>query len=221
MVEINGRPVTLLEFNLMTMARKAARGDVPAGRHLAKLRAEAGFGKADRRYRYYKNVVAPGESRWKPLLIPAGEIERLVCRAIARSIGKPISEEIASQHIVARSWEVEGERKRLATLFADAPVPTKREALISINVRIVVGETMLSIAIDEVGAADPATRRLIKVAHDFARTGHGRAIITAMAHRTGQADPTLVKLIAHAHAAQRMPMSGKDEPMVASGTSTG
>ncbi|WP_263588357.1 DUF5681 domain-containing protein [Sphingopyxis sp. GC21] len=46
-VEINGRPVTPLELNLMTMQRKAAKGDVPASRHLAKLRADAGVGKLD------------------------------------------------------------------------------------------------------------------------------------------------------------------------------
>ena len=46
-VEINGRPITLLELNLMTMQRKAAKGDVPASRHLAKMRADAGVGKQE------------------------------------------------------------------------------------------------------------------------------------------------------------------------------
>jgi hypothetical protein len=38
-----------LELNLMTLQRKAAKGDVSASRHLAKLRSDAGVGKATAR----------------------------------------------------------------------------------------------------------------------------------------------------------------------------
>lgn len=46
-VEVNGRWVTLQEVALMALQRKAAKGDVSANRHLDKLRADAGVGKAE------------------------------------------------------------------------------------------------------------------------------------------------------------------------------
>ncbi|HWW58829.1 MAG TPA: DUF5681 domain-containing protein [Sphingopyxis sp.] len=46
-VDINGRSFTLQEVELMALQRKAAKGDVAASRHLAKLRADAGVGKPE------------------------------------------------------------------------------------------------------------------------------------------------------------------------------
>lgn len=42
-VEIGDMEMTMLEVELRSLQRKAAKGDVSASRHLAKLRAEAGF----------------------------------------------------------------------------------------------------------------------------------------------------------------------------------
>ena len=46
-IKIDGRSVTLQEVELMALQRKAAKGDVAASRHLAKLRADAGVGKLE------------------------------------------------------------------------------------------------------------------------------------------------------------------------------
>ena len=45
-IEIGGETMTMLEVELRSLQRKAAKGDVTASRHLTKLRAEAGFGVA-------------------------------------------------------------------------------------------------------------------------------------------------------------------------------
>ncbi len=171
-------------------------------------------GKADRRYRYYRSSIASGEPRKGRLTVAAGEIERIVCDVIAQDLAAPISEEIAAGHFVSRLWEVEAERKRFATVLTEAPAPGKREALIAIHAKIVVENTTLSISIDEVGATEPEARKTIEVPHDIDKPGHDKAIIPAALTAAGQADPTLLKLIAHAHAAQRMLLSGKDEPTV-------
>ena len=43
-IEINGETMTMTEVELRSIQRKAAKGDVSASRHLAKLRADAGIG---------------------------------------------------------------------------------------------------------------------------------------------------------------------------------
>lgn len=43
-IEITGETMTMLEVELRSLQRKAAKVDVTASRHLTRLRAEAGFG---------------------------------------------------------------------------------------------------------------------------------------------------------------------------------
>ena len=43
-VEVGGKEMTMLEIELRTLQRKAAKGDVTASRHLAKMRSDAGVG---------------------------------------------------------------------------------------------------------------------------------------------------------------------------------
>ncbi|MEQ8743503.1 DUF5681 domain-containing protein [Parasphingorhabdus sp.] len=45
-VEINGRAMSMAEVEVRSIQRKAAKGDVSASRHLAKLRADAGVGQS-------------------------------------------------------------------------------------------------------------------------------------------------------------------------------
>ena len=45
-IEINGETMTMTEVELRSIQRKAAKGDVAASRHLAKLRADAGVGQS-------------------------------------------------------------------------------------------------------------------------------------------------------------------------------
>jgi hypothetical protein len=56
-VEIGGRLVTMQELELIALQRKAAKGDVAASRHLAKLRSQAGVGKTQTRHGV---LVVPG-----------------------------------------------------------------------------------------------------------------------------------------------------------------
>ena len=43
-IEVGGEEMTMLEIELRTLQRKAAKGDVTASRHLAKMRSDAGVG---------------------------------------------------------------------------------------------------------------------------------------------------------------------------------
>ncbi len=45
-IEINGQMMSMAEVELRSIQRKAAKGDVAASRHLAKLRADAGVGQS-------------------------------------------------------------------------------------------------------------------------------------------------------------------------------
>lgn len=47
MVKIGGRQMTMREVELKTLQMNAAKGDVAASRHLARLRADAGVGKLE------------------------------------------------------------------------------------------------------------------------------------------------------------------------------
>lgn len=46
-IQIGGETFTLLELELLALHKKAARGDVAASKHLARMREEAGLGKAN------------------------------------------------------------------------------------------------------------------------------------------------------------------------------
>ena len=43
-IEVGGEEMTMLEIELRTLQRKAAKGDITASRHLAKMRNDAGVG---------------------------------------------------------------------------------------------------------------------------------------------------------------------------------
>lgn len=45
-VEINGRAMSMAEVEVRSIQRKAAKGDVSASRHLAKLRSDVGIGQS-------------------------------------------------------------------------------------------------------------------------------------------------------------------------------
>lgn len=45
-IEINGQAMSMTEVEVRSIQRKAAKGDVAASRHLAKLRADAGVGQS-------------------------------------------------------------------------------------------------------------------------------------------------------------------------------
>lgn len=45
-IDVGGQSMSMFEIELRSIQRKAAKGDVSASRHLARLRSEAGVGKA-------------------------------------------------------------------------------------------------------------------------------------------------------------------------------
>ena len=89
----------------------------------------------------------------------------------------------------------------------------KRETLLRLNTCIEFHDGKLVISIDEM-VGDPAHRVKIDVPHQLQQASHGKLISIPAGETGSRPDSTLVKLMAQAHAAQRMLMTGKPEPTV-------
>src|SRR5690606_33038369 len=105
------------------------------------------------------------------------------------------------------------DREDAATILAESTAPMKRETLLRLNTRIEFHEEKLVISIEEM-TGDPAHRAQVDVPHQLQRANHAKLISIPAGDAGPRPDPTLVKLMAQAHAAQRMLMTGKPEQTV-------
>lgn len=169
--------------------------------------------KGDRRYRYYVSVRKPGEKRGAGWHAPAGEIESLVTHAVAGRLNGSLPPEIAAQLSVDHLEVTHADRGQAATVLIGATVPLKRETLLALNARIELQPGKIIITIDEM-TGDPIHRARIDVSYSDQRSSHAKLISIPPGESSSRPDSTLMKLMAQAHAAQRMLLSGESEPSV-------
>jgi site-specific DNA recombinase len=164
--------------------------------------------KASRRYRYYVSRLRPGEGTEAAWRLPAREIERIVLRSVASKLRAGSMVEARDAKEIAESVSTFGD---LASRLDTLPVPEAREALLQLGVRVGLKEDAIQISMvtdHELSFEVPA-----RVAH------RGRELKLVLPADTNgalqEADPVLLRLVAHAKAAQDMVCSGTPHPEVA------
>ncbi|HMO74693.1 MAG TPA: recombinase family protein [Sphingopyxis sp.] len=161
----------------------------------------------EKQYRYYVSRLAAGEDKQIAWRVPAGEIERIVIDALVAKLRDHAN--VTS----AIAQELVSETDRCAaladTLLKDA-VTEQRRALLDLSVKVQLGAESISLSFDKLEAHQvtiPA--RLVRRGSDV------RLALPAGDQMNGEPDPVLLRLIAHARAAQLMVESGRPHPLVA------
>ncbi|VWX59547.1 recombinase family protein [Sphingorhabdus sp. 109] len=166
--------------------------------------------KGSKRFRYYVTRPLPGEQsiKWR---MPAGEIERLVVGAIAKQPGDIVSD--GSETAEQLSDQID-KRREIAKALPDMTIREQRRILLGRQTRVEVHEAAIKIyskATDE----DEFTPISVKAK----LVSKGSDLKLAIAPDQGlprrDPDPVLLRLIAHAFAAQDLLLSGKPSPMIA------
>lgn len=160
-----------------------------------------------RQYRYYVSRLAPGHDRQSAWRIPAGEIERLVIDAVAASLRehRVIEDSLADAVVADIGW-----RSALADTLPSAAVAEQRGTLLDLGLRVQLGEKVVTLSLEKF------EDRQIAIPARLVRRGSDVRLALAPADNAGgEPDPVLLRLVAHARAAQQMVESGKPHPLVA------
>jgi len=163
--------------------------------------------KEGRQYRYYISRVAPGEGRQSAWRVPAGEIERIVMGAVVASLRDHVVTEGSVAEIVVTDVF---RRTALAEELASRSVAEQRAVLFDMNAAIQLNEKSITLSI---GSSE---NRHIAIPARLVRRGYDvRLALPPGGESRGDADPVLLRLVAHARAAQGMVESGVPHPSVA------
>ncbi|MBB6124634.1 recombinase family protein [Sphingobium subterraneum] len=160
-----------------------------------------------RQYRYYISRLAPGEDRQSAWRVPAGEIERIVIGTIVSSLrDHAMTADSKADTLVADV----ARRTDLAEDLASYPITERRSALLEMHVRVQLGGECITLSLgSDQGRQFTIPARLVRRGSDV------RLALPPGGEKTREADPVLLKLIAHARAAQHMVESGIPHPSVA------
>ena len=166
--------------------------------------------KGAKRFRYYVTRTQPGDqaTKWR---MPAGEIERLVIDAVAKQIACTDS---SGDETAEQLSEQRNKRRKMAKELPDMTVREQRRLLLHRQTRVEVHKTVIKIYSkptdeDELSSISVKAKLVSK----------GSDLKLAIAPNQGpprrDPDPVLLRLIAHAFAAQDLLLSGKPSPMIA------
>ncbi|GGD87586.1 hypothetical protein GCM10011515_03940 [Tsuneonella deserti] len=164
--------------------------------------------KGSKRYRYYITREASGDTSSKPWRLPAGDLDKLVVGAMATLLRK------RGEHIVttdAGDLDALELAIDLAAALPSMSVPEQRQVALEVGLAVRLTETSITVASTK-GAALEATL-------DAQLTRRGYELRLALppddVESSGDPDPILLRLVAHANAAQQMALSGEPHPAVA------
>lgn len=164
--------------------------------------------KGSRRYRYYITRQAPGETSLKPWRVPAGDLEKLVVGAFASLVRKRGEHAIATDSGELDELELAND---LATSLPMMSIPEQRQVALEVGLSVSLSEDSITIATTK-GAT-------LQTTVDAQMTRRGYELRIALppdeAGSGNDPDPALLKLVAHAHAAQKMALTGEPHLAVA------
>lgn len=187
-----------------------------------------------KRYRYYITRSAAGtETTTQRIRVPAGDLETLVIRRLARFLGDPaaIDAHLPRQDAEALSATLDHWRSVGADL--ETMLPTEQRSLmIALGLRVQVHRDRIDLRINATALAEGSHARKYTKLDNY--TDHeNRISLSIPASLTFRGpdlrfavppterinhtrrDPTLIKLIVTAHAAREMLMTSKATPLVA------
>ncbi len=166
--------------------------------------------KGSKRFRYYVTRTQPGDpsTKWR---MPAGEIERLVVDAIAKQLeivesnGEETAAELSNQLNI---------RRDIASALPGMTIIEQRKILLSRQTRVQLNEADITISAKPSDQDEPSSisvkAKLVSKGFDLKL-----AIAPDQGPPKRDPDPVLLRLIAHAFAAQDLLLSGKPSPMIA------
>tara|TARA_R110002049_G_scaffold203009_2_gene373505 strand:+ start:183 stop:1799 length:1617 start_codon:yes stop_codon:yes gene_type:complete len=166
--------------------------------------------KGSKRFRYYVSRTQPGDqsNKWR---MPAGEIERLVVDAVAKQIRCIDSNGDVSATQLSDQLN---ERRDIANALPGMTIREQRRILLRSQARVQVNEADITISAQPSDQNEPAS-----ISVKAKLVSKGRDLKLAIAPDQGppkrDPDPVLLRLIAHAFAAQDLLLSGKPSPMIA------
>lgn len=165
--------------------------------------------KGSKRYRYYVTRSSPGgkSPKWR---LPAGEIERLVINTVSKNLRFEGSDEQESAAAISKAIQ---ERNAIARSLLDMNILEQRQVLVDLNTHVSIDESTVRIEftpLDQDQAASISIKTKL--------VSKGRDLKLAIAAGDGLAkrdpDPVLLRLIAHAFAAQDQLVRGISSPML-------
>ena len=156
-----------------------------------------------KRYRYYVTRFKPGEDRGTPWRVPAGELDRAAVRLVCQWCN--------DAHIDTSAQQIESGRT-LGEEFPKMTIAEQREILLSNNLRFAMEENAITLTADQntaSGFSISLPARLVTHAQD-----RKLALPPDSNSNASDPDPVLLKLLTHAHAANRMMVEGAEEHSV-------
>jgi site-specific DNA recombinase len=166
--------------------------------------------KGSKRFRYYVTRTLPGDqtTKWR---MPAGEIERLVVDAVVKQLSTVDS---SGDETAAQLSDQLNKRHEIASALPGMTIGEQRKALLSRQTRVEVNEADLTISSQPSDQDEPSS-----ISIKAKLVSKGSDLKLAIAPDQGppkrDPDPVLLRLIAHAFAAQDLLLSGKASPMIA------
>jgi site-specific DNA recombinase len=166
--------------------------------------------KGSKRFRYYVTRTLPGDqsTKWR---MPAGEIERLVVDAIAKQLGCIDSN---GRETAAHLSDRMNKHQKIADALPGMNIKEQRKILLNRETHVQVGEADITISSQPSDQDEPSS-----ISVKAKLVSKGCDLKLAIAPDQGppkrDPDPVLLRLIAHAFAAQDLLLYGKPSPMIA------
>jgi site-specific DNA recombinase len=160
-----------------------------------------------RQYRYYVSRLGPGEDRNTAWRVPAGEIERTVIGGVVAWLRDNTGTALASANDIVADVN---RRAALATGLVTAGVVDQRAALLDLGLHVQLREEAIILLFGKTGCSE------VEIPARLVRHGSDVRLALPPGDETGaDPDPVLLRLVAHARAAQLMVESGVPHPSVA------
>ncbi|TNE34489.1 MAG: recombinase family protein [Alphaproteobacteria bacterium] len=160
--------------------------------------------RANKRYRYYATRFEPGEDTGAPWRVPAGDLERAAIRIFQQWLKRDVAGE--ADNIIIR--------RDLADRLADQTILEQRKVFLDYDARFKLDSDALSLIMDKEDG------KKVAMSLPALLVRHGKEMKLALppeGHTSGaDPDPTLMRLVAQAMAAQRMILKGTDDPAISS-----
>lgn len=152
--------------------------------------------RAGRQHRYYVTRLQPGEDKKTAWRLPAGDIDRAVLSCVERVL-------------TTRAVEQFGEAPEEPMDLGGCPIPEQRRILLENEVTVQLRSSEIIVRFGT--EADDQ----IQIPATLGRRGNElKLVLSADGAAPATPDPVMLKLIAHARAAQEATLSGKHDPLV-------
>ncbi len=200
--------------------------------------------KGGKRYRYYvSQTLTTGTRSSAPnaIRVPAADLERLVGARLCRWLTNPaeLIDALNTRVPASKHPAIIAAATKFAATWNVTPTINRRDFLQAIAERITVGDTSIDIAIrshavaqqllgnnqsssaDTSADPDPQDPIVLTIDAQLCRTGLAMRLVAEGPEATPQPDPTLIRLLARAHAMRKELETGHHDSVEACANATG